>query len=70
MTEINTEFLAKVEAIAKKVGEFQLLHWNKVKQDSIEDKGLNQLVSFVDQQSEQKLVDSLSEILPDSTFIG
>jgi myo-inositol-1(or 4)-monophosphatase len=70
MTEINIEFLAKVETIAKKVGEFQLLHWNKVKQESIEDKGLNQLVSFVDQQSEQQLVDSLSEILPNSTFIG
>ena len=70
MTEITIEFLAKVETIAKKVGEFQLLHWNKVKQELIEDKGLNQLVSFVDQQSEQQLVDSLSEILPNSTFIG
>jgi myo-inositol-1(or 4)-monophosphatase len=70
MSEISLDFLAKVEAIAKQIGEFQLLHWNHVKAESIEDKGLNQLVSFVDQQSEQMLVDKLGEILPSATFIG
>ena len=70
MSEISLDFLAKVEAIAKNVGAFQLLHWNHVKAESIEDKGLNQLVSFVDQQSEQMLVDQLGEMLPSSTFIG
>lgn len=70
MSEISLDFLAKVETIAKNVGEFQLLHWNQVKADAIQDKGLNQLVSFVDQQSEQMLVDQLKELLPISTFIG
>ena len=70
MSELSTDFLAKVETIAQKVGEFQLLHWNQVKSDAIVDKGLNQLVSFVDQQSEQMLVDQLQSILPGSTFIG
>lgn len=70
MNEINLEFLAKVESIAIEVGRFQLLHWNKVKQDLVEDKGLNQLVSFVDQQSEQQLIDSLTVLLPQATFIG
>ena len=70
MPEINLEFLSNVEAVAIEVGRFQLLHWNKVKQDLIEDKGLNQLVSFVDQQSEQQLIDGLGVLLSSATFIG
>ena len=45
-------------------------HFRKVlKQESIEDKGLNQLVSFVDQQSEQQLIDGL-RVLRKPSFLS
>lgn len=45
-------------------------HWQTVKSQDIADKGLNQLVSFVDKESEQRLMDGLAAILPGSCFIG
>lgn len=62
--------LSQVEALCVRVGEFQLSHWQSVKSTEIVDKGLNQLVSFVDRESEQQLMAGLLEILPGSTFIG
>lgn len=64
------EMLAKVEALCIEVGAFQLLHWQSVKSNEIVDKGLNQLVSFVDRESEQQLMARLADILPGSCFIG
>jgi myo-inositol-1(or 4)-monophosphatase len=63
-------YLVEVEALCKEVGAFQMQHWQTVKSVDIADKGLNQLVSFVDKESEQKLMDGLSAILPGSCFIG
>ena len=63
-------YLVEVEALCKEVGAFQMQHWQTVKSIDIADKGLNQLVSFVDKESEQKLMDGLSAILPGSCFIG
>ena len=62
--------LQQVVALCKEVGDFQLKHWQQVKAEEIADKGLNQLVSFVDKESEQKLMQGLAEILPGSCFIG
>ena len=44
--------LQQVVALCKEVGDFQLKHWQQVKSEEIADKGLNQLVSFVDKESE------------------
>ena len=63
-------WLKQVETLCVSVGQFQLQHWQSVKSQDILDKGLNQLVSFVDKESEQQLMDGLSEILPGSCFIG
>lgn len=63
-------YLIQVESLCKEVGSFQMQHWQTVKSVDIADKGLNQLVSFVDKESEQKLMDGLSAILPGSCFIG
>ena len=57
-------------ALLQSVGRFQLSHWNTVSTDSVKDKGINQLVSFVDQESETQLMKGLAEILPGSVFIG
>ena len=56
--------------LLREVGEFQRLHWNSVSAESISDKGVNQLVSFVDQSSELQLMEGLQRILPESVFIG
>lgn len=63
-------WLSQVESLCVEVGDFQLQHWQSVKSGDIVDKGLNQLVSFVDKESEQRLMDGLSAILPGSCFIG
>lgn len=49
----HLEFLLET---TKTCGEFQLQHFNKVMTDHVSDKGLNQLVSFVDVESEEMLV--------------
>ena len=63
-------WLGQVEMLCAEVGAFQMQHWQAVKSQDIADKGLNQLVSFVDKESEQRLMDGLLAILPGSCFIG
>ena len=63
-------WLGQVEMLCAEVGAFQMQHWQAVKSQDIADKGLNQLVSFVDKESEQRLMEGLAAILPGSCFIG
>ena len=63
-------WLGQVELLCTSVGSFQMQHWQTVKSQDIADKGLNQLVSFVDKESEQRLMEGLTSILPGSHFIG
>ena len=55
--------------ICHMVGVFQLKNLRSVSADAITDKGLNQLVSFVDVESEKMLVAKLAELRPDAGFI-
>jgi myo-inositol-1(or 4)-monophosphatase len=59
-----------VVALCHRVGSFQLLHFNRVETKQIDDKGLNQLVSFVDVESEKLLAEGLFELLPGSGILG
>lgn len=73
MTNKNFDWVditTNVERICREVGAFQLIHWNQVKSSDVEIKSANQLVSFVDQQSEQKLIESFLQLIPESTIIG
>ena len=56
--------------LIKQVGEF--IHQKSLtfNTSSIEKKGFNDLVSYVDKQAEEKLVDGLTIILPQSGFIA
>ena len=65
-----SEILKNMESACDIVGAFQLQHWNKVGNEVVSDKSHNQLVSFVDQESEKTLVDQLTKALPSSTIIG
>lgn len=59
----------RIKEVCLKTGEFQLKHLKGVSQEAISDKGLNQLVSFVDVESEKMLVDGLKKIEPNAGFV-
>lgn len=52
------------------VGKFQLAEFVRFDRGSIEEKGLNDLVSYVDRESEIRLREGLQDILPGSGMIG
>ncbi len=56
--------------LVKEVGSFIKTEGKAFNRSVVEAKGTNDFVSFVDKQSEQKLVKGLSEILPGSGFIA
>ena len=56
--------------LTSEVREFILEERKKFQASSIEKKGHNDLVSYVDKTSEQKLITRLKELLPESGFIA
>ena len=60
----------QVSSIAKEVGLFIQLESKKFSADDIETKSKNSLVTYVDKTAEKKLVDFLSELIPESGFIA
>lgn len=55
--------------IAKAVGLFQIEQQNLLKNSDITEKSPNQLVSYVDKESESRLVSELKKLLPEAGFI-
>lgn len=55
--------------IAREAGEFIRRELGKVQDKSIEEKSFNQLVSYVDRQAEELLVEKLHQLLPEATFL-
>lgn len=55
--------------IVTSTGAFIKEELGKVKQDAIEVKALNSLVSYVDKEAEKKLVVDLGKLLPEATFL-
>ncbi len=67
---MNYELLcAKVVAVTRLTGNFIRKEAMSFEAKSIEYKGLNDLVSYVDKNAEKQLVKNLSKLLPDSGFI-
>jgi len=60
---------AAAEEVVLQAGAFIRGEFGKVNRLTVEDKGLNQLVSYVDRTAEEKLVSGLRQILPESTFL-
>ncbi len=56
--------------LTKAVGAFIREQKNNITDEVIETKGLHNYVTYVDKTAEQKLVDGLSKILPESGFIA
>lgn len=55
--------------IATEAGAFLLQERSKFQRDAIEYKGLNNLVSYVDKETEKQLVARLNQLLPQAGFI-
>jgi len=66
--DLNT-ILKKSLSLVKETGSFIQTEASKFTHASIEYKGKNDLVSYVDKEAEKLLVAGLSEILPESGFI-
>lgn len=63
------EICSKTADLVRIVGKFIKEESITFDHQSVEEKGLNDLVSYVDKQAEQKLVKGLKEILPGCGFI-
>jgi myo-inositol-1(or 4)-monophosphatase len=58
-----------ISTLLKHIGEFQLAEQQKVKHTDVSEKSLNQLVSYVDIESEKMLVEGLLKITPNAGFL-
>jgi myo-inositol-1(or 4)-monophosphatase len=63
------EITQHVAQLARIVGQFIQEQVAVLQEQQVEDKGLNQLVSYVDKTAEEKLVKGLSDIFPEAGFI-
>ena len=59
----------RVHTLLRKTGQFIQHHSARVRAEDVEEKELNSLVSFVDKQAEERLVEGLSFIVPEATFL-
>lgn len=69
MSSELTAISEQVSALCREAGTFQLQHFRSIPTHAISDKGLNQLVSFVDVETEKMLVSGLQKILPEAGFV-
>ena len=63
------ELCNQANEIVLEVGQFIRDHSDKITASDIEEKDLNSLVSYVDKQAEEKLVATLSKLVPGCGFI-
>lgn len=68
---MNLELITKqVVNLSKAVGQFIQKEAHKFKDNDIEEKGIHNLVTYVDKESEKILVQELGRILPEAGFIA
>lgn len=60
----------KVQAIAKSAGQYIFQERKSFDPRAIEFKGLNDMVSYVDKEAEQQIVEALHQLLPAAGFIA
>ena len=64
-----SSLLPEVKTLTKSVGEFIRQEAKQFESSKIEVKSKNSLVSYVDKQAEEKLVEGLKRIFPEAGFI-
>ncbi len=68
---MNLEIITKqVINLSKSVGVFIKQEVNQINKDDIEEKGIHNLVTYVDKQSEKLLINELRNILPEAGIIA
>jgi myo-inositol-1(or 4)-monophosphatase len=68
---MNLESICRsVIEIARKAGQFQMAEINKVRSGDVEVKGLHNFVTYVDKTSEEQIVTSLKNLLPEAGFVA
>lgn len=71
MTETELRLLTnKVIELSKKVGAFLKQEITKLKAKDVQEKGIHNLVTYVDKTAERILVSELEDFLPDAGFIA
>ncbi len=65
-----TNLCQSVVKIARKAGDFIRRESERFDRTQVEEKGRNNLVSYVDKQAEQIIVEGLSQLLPEAGFIA
>jgi myo-inositol-1(or 4)-monophosphatase len=63
------DILSRTKTVAKEAGDFIRKERRNFSIDKVEEKGLNDLVSYVDKEAEKLIVERLSGILPEADFI-
>ncbi|WP_211220194.1 inositol monophosphatase family protein [Rudanella lutea] len=66
---LTDALLASMCAIARDAGAFLLQERARFSRDAVEYKGTNDLVSYVDKETEKRLVAALSQLLPEAGFV-
>ncbi len=60
----------QVIELSKKTGEFLLHEITTLRQSDVEEKGVHNLVTYVDKAAEKQIVEALSKMIPESGFIA
>jgi len=68
--ELDQSFSKEVIKIARPTAEFIAKERKGFNKSLVEDKGKNDLVSYVDKEAEKQLVEGLSNLLPEAGIIG
>ena len=66
---VEEKIIEEVIKVSQEVGHFALSEFNSFDRSKIEYKGFNDLVSYVDKESEKMLVEGLDKVLPEAGFI-
>ncbi|MFM7017167.1 MAG: inositol monophosphatase family protein [Bacteroidota bacterium] len=69
MKQIDKDFCEKVKSVVGKAVRFIKAERQNFNLEAVEYKGLNDLVSYVDKNAEQLLVDELTQLIADAGFI-
>ena len=60
----------EVVELSKKIGQFLLSEIKILTESDIEEKGVHNLVTYVDKAAEKQIIEALSKLLPESGFIA
>jgi len=67
---IDQKVYESVQCLVKEVGQFQLQHFRAVPQGAIDRKALRETVSYVDVESERRLIEGLKGLVSQAGFFG